>query len=433
MQIGQLIYKKIQELKAKAALMDGMILLFTVLLIVISLVMVYSSTMYLTEGGASYPTPFAYVTRQAGAVVLGCGLALIAFLLPTKWFNDERFIFGINAAVIVLLLAVKLFGYEGGGAKSWLRVGPLSLQPGEFAKLSLLFLMAYVIRRSEREYLMTQEPQGWWLKLFSRYGWVIMMIGVILTFILNQPDFGMFMILVTTCAAVLILNIADKKWYMRAAGLIGGLYVILQVGARVLSQWLVSRSNYQLQRIGSFPNPFRYAEGAGYQLVHAYLAMSRGGLFGLGIGRSLAKQNALPAGHTDYILAIIGEELGLAGIVAILFLLTGIVVLTLRWASQSTDSFRKAMFTGIAVLLLIQTTVNVGGITGLLPLTGVTLPFVSYGGTSMMVNVCAIGILQVFIIMEKQAQQQAHQAKQSVIDQAWGNGLKEEEDGIYRR
>ena len=152
---------------------------------------------------------------------------------------------------------------------------------------------------------------------------------------------------------------------------------------------------------------------AGYQLVTAYIAICRGCLFGRGIGHSLTKQEGLPAGHTDYILAVIGEESGLVGLVVVVLLLSALIFLCFRWAAKSQDTFRRAVFTGIGCLLLVQTTLNIGGVSGLVPLTGVTLPFVSYGGTSMVLTMMLVGVLQVRIIEEKRViEAQASQVKE---------------------
>ena len=168
----------------------------------------------------------------------------------------------------------------------------------------------------------------------------------------------------------------------------------------------MNQANPRWWRLGSFVNPFNDAKKAGFQLIGAYLAFSRGDWFGVGIGQGITKQTDLPAGHTDFILAVVGEELGLIGVIVLLGLIFAMIIRILVWAYRSQDYFRRSVLSGMGILFLLQVLINVGGIAGLIPLTGVTLPFVSYGGSSMMVSVLAIGIVQIFIMAEKRAAEQ---------------------------
>ena len=379
--------------------MDWWILLIVGLLSVYSLIMVYSSTQYLLENGATVPTPLHYLSRQMFGIGLGLAVSAVAICLPYRLYIEPFWLFVANGLIAFLILLTRFIGVSGGGARSWLSFMGLNFQPGELAKIGLILLMGILCVKSRREVLLTKERWFANMDYESVISIGLMLLDLVLIF--AQPDMGMFMIISATLLLVALALIMNSKTQKVVLLILAGLGIGLITWIYTNADKLATSDHYQLRRFGSFVNPFKYAKAAGYQLVNAYIAISRGGLFGRGIGHSLTKQEGLPAGHTDYILAVIGEESGLVGLVVVVLLLSALIFLCFRWAAKSQDTFRRAVFTGVGCLLLVQSSLNIGGVSGLVPLTGVTLPFVSYGGTSMVLTMMLVGVLQVMIIEEK--------------------------------
>ena len=379
--------------------MDWWILLIVGLLSVYSLIMVYSSTQYVIEFGKTVPQPFEFVKKQMIGIALGIAVSSVAICIPYKLYIEPRLIMIANGFITILLIITHLFGIEAGGAKSWLNIFGLNIQPGELAKIGLILLMCLFCVRSEREVRLTEERR---IGIFT-YQTIFSVIFIVADAILirMQPDTGMVLIVLSTLFLMALVLVIKRALATKLIAIVAALATGTMIWIYKNADQLATSSDHKMRRLGIFVNPFKYAKTAGYQIVNAYIAISRGGLFGRGIGRSLTKQEGLPAGHTDYILAVIGEESGLVGLVVVVLLLSALIFLCFRWAAKSQDTFRRAVFTGIGCLLLVQTTLNIGGVSGLVPLTGVTLPFVSYGGTSMVLTMMLVGVLQVMIIEEK--------------------------------
>lgn len=401
----------LDKMRQKFALLDYPILIVMMILILIGFVMIFSATMYYRPDGVSAPDPFGFVMTQFMATVAGLVGLSILVALKYKFFEN---IIVLNTAMIGLVIALiylKLNGLIGGGAQSWISLGFVSFQPSEIAKIASVLILARLLQDQQREVILAEETITAKTRNMS-----ILLIAVAVILILVQPDFGMVALIVGTLIIVAMQQYLSAKlnlvMYAGFVGLVG----LVKVIGRAASEWLVNHPNYQLNRIGSFPNPFLYPQTEGYQLISGYLAFSRGGWFGVGIGQGMTKRGALPAGHTDFILAILGEETGLFGIILVIGLLFAFIFMIYRWAAQSVSHFRRNVLFGIGTMFLLQSFINLGGIAGLIPLTGVTLPFVSYGGSSMLVSIMTVAIAQVMIIEEKvEAQKRLEEAYQEEI------------------
>lgn len=388
-----------ETLKLKISLLDYRILIVMTLLILIGIVMVFSSTMYLIAPGDTTSDPFGFLIRQFTAIIGGyIGIVLMA-LFPFKLFENINLL-NIGMIVVVILLVVTYFrGVIGGGARSWLLIGPFSFQPSELTKIMSILIVSWLLKHYERLVILSKETISHRTTMVSAG-----LIALSIMIILIQPDFGMVALIIATLSIIWIQNRFTTKANLIIVGVVTSGFMLLTLLSNIFSDALVNSNWYQFQRIGSFSNPFLYPQTHGYQLINGYLAFSRGGWFGVGLGQGLTKRGALPAGHTDFILAVIGEEFGLVGVIVVIVLLFLLIYYIFAWAAWAEDSYRRNVLVGIAAILFIQSFINLAGIGGLIPLTGVTLPFVSYGGTSIGVSMIAIGIAQAMIIQEKLAQ-----------------------------
>jgi cell division protein FtsW len=272
---------------------------------------------------------------------------------------------------IVLLLTVLAIGETVNGARRWLQVGPAVFQPSELAKLALLvFAAAYLSRRpAPRTLGELIKPLG-------------LVTGIVSALLLAQPDLGTAITIAVMIGGVLVVSGVPGRLLLTA----GGLCTTLVLAAA----WF---EPYRRARLLSFLNPWDDAQGAGYQPVQAMIALASGGIFGEGLGQSVQKVNYLPEAHTDMIFAIIGEELGLVGATALIAAYAAFAYAGFRVALACRDPFGKRLAAGITTLVCGQALINLAAVMGAAPLTGITLPFVSYGGSSLVVGLVAVGIL----------------------------------------
>ena len=351
----------------KGQLEQQLLLLVTLALVAFGLVMVYSATSAsaaLANGDSSY-----YLRKQGLYAVLGVALLLLARR------SGYRGLHAVSPALVLgsiaLLLAVLVVGQTVNGARRWLQVGPAVFQPSELAKLALLvFAAAYLARRPAPQTL------G---ELIKPLGLVT---GVVCALLLAQPDLGTAITIAVMIGGILVVSGIPGRLIATA----GGIGVALVLAAA----WF---EPYRRARLLSFLNPWDDAQGAGYQPVQAMLALASGGIFGEGLGQSVSKANYLPEAHTDMIFAIIGEELGLVGTTALIAAYAAFAYAGFRVALTCRDPFGKRLAAGITTLVCGQALINLAAVMGAAPLTGITLPFVSYGGSSLVVGLGAVGIL----------------------------------------
>ena len=344
-----------------------LLVVVTLGLVAFGLVMVYSASS--ARAALANDDPAYYLKRQAVYALLGI-VALVVFS-RTDYRRLRYLVPPLLLASFALLVAVLVVGIAVNGARRWLTLGPATLQPSELAKLALvLWLAAYLSR--------TPAPQS--------LGELIRPIGVVfgaaLGLILVEPDLGTAISIVVMLAAVLVVA-GTRFSALAGAGAIG----VGLIGAAI---WL---EPYRRERILSFLDPWQDPQGAGFQSVQAMLALGSGGFFGVGLGESVQKVYYLPEASTDMIFAIIGEELGLFGAFAVLgaFVVFGYAGFNVALACK--DPFGKLLAAGITALICGQAAVNVSAVMGLAPLTGIPLPLVSYGGSSLVVLLASVGIL----------------------------------------
>jgi len=351
----------------KGQLEQQLLLLVTLGLVAFGLVMVYSATSAsaaLANGDSSY-----YLRKQGLYALVGVGFLLLA---RRGNYRTLRHLSPMLVLVSIgLLLAVLVMGQTINGAKRWLAVGPAVFQPSELAKLALLvFAAAYLARHpAPRTLGELIKPLG-------------LVTGVVCALLLAEPDLGTAITIAVMMGGILVVAGSPGRLLLMAFGLCSGLVLA--------AAWF---EPYRRARLLSFLNPWDDAQGAGYQIVQAMIGLGSGGFFGVGLGQSVLKANYLPEAHTDMIFAIIGEELGLVGTTALIGAYAAFGYAGFRVALGCRDPFGKRLAAGITTLVCGQAVINIAAVMGAAPLTGITLPFVSYGGSSLVVGLAAVGIL----------------------------------------
>ncbi|MFC3040208.1 putative lipid II flippase FtsW [Virgibacillus xinjiangensis] len=346
-------------------------LIFTpIVLAAFGLVMIYSASMVVAvvEGHDSTH----YLVRQSIWFSIGLVAFVLCALFPYRYYQKLMKI--IIIGVIVLLAGVLIFGTTVNNARSWFVIGPLSLQPAEFAKLALIMYLASVY--SKKQNYISQFSKGVLPPL-------IMTVGI-LGLIVLQPDIGTAAIIFLIACTVIFSSGIRLKHLM----------LLMLLGLTIVALALPSMiTETRIDRFTGAYQPFQAPDSGGYQLIQSYLAIGVGGLTGEGLGQSVQKLGYLMEGHTDFIMAIIAEELGFLGVVIVISLLALIVLRGLFIARKCKDSFGSLLAIGISSMVGIQAFINLGAISGILPITGVPLPFVSYGGSSLLVLMASMGIL----------------------------------------
>ena len=345
---------------------DPGIALATGLLIGIGVVMSYSATAALALDASFPPLFFDHLT----GLVLGGVAASIAYHLPSSWLRNCAMPFW--AFTMALLVATLLFGIEVNGAQRWIELPGVRFQPGELAKCAtLLAVAAWLSRKDEKRELSTRRS--------------IQAAGIAIApaaLLLMQPDLGNAVVLVVLSAGLLF--IAGTPWPRFVLPGIAGVLIV--------SAYVVNNA-YAWRRILGFLDPFREAQGAGWQLVQSYVAFGHGGFFGQGLGNGRQKLQYLPEVHTDFVLALVAEELGLVGVLLVLGGFAALWVAGTRAARRATDRFDLYVGFAMVTLLTIPAFLNASVVMGLVPTKGLTLPFLSYGRTSLVVSCFALGLL----------------------------------------
>ena len=352
-------------------------LLWSVLLLAsIGLVMVYSASIATAE--ASKLTGFQpsyYLVRHAAFLAVGTLIGLAAFQVPMRWWQQAApylFLFTVFLLVIVLIPGI---GRMVNGSQRWIRLIGLSFQPSEFAKLAVtLYAADYTVRKVA---VMHSFRKGF-LPMFG----VMLLAG---TLLLLEPDFGAFAVITLIAMGVLFLGGMRAQLFLRLAA-------FLMVSFALLI-WFAP---YRIKRITSFLRPWEDPQGSGYQLIHSLIAFGRGETFGVGLGASVEKLFYLPEAHTDFLLAVIAEELGFAGVAVVLVLFGWLVSRAFaigRQAVRLERYFAGLVAQGIGLWIGGQALINIGVNMGALPTKGLTLPLLSFGGTGIVANLVAVAIL----------------------------------------
>ncbi len=353
------------------AVYDRQLLLLAIVLMMTGLIMVASAS--LPEGIAIANDPFMFVKKHLAFLFVSLLAAAFVVNIPIAFFDKHSVVFLFVA--IALLILVLLVGRTVNGSTRWISLGPLNMQPAEFAKFALFtYFSGYLVRRKT----LLQE---------SYKGFVngLMVILVISALLLIQPDFGSVMVILTTSVALLFVGGAKLVHF-----------IALCIVAILLGMLAVILSPYRMRRVTSFLDPWDDPFGSGYQLTQSLMAFGRGSLTGEGLGNSIQKLEYLPEAHTDFVFAILAEELGFIGVFVVLFLQMMLVFKALQIGKrclQADSAFPGFLAISIGVWFCFQTLVNVGAASGLLPTKGLTLPLVSYGGSSLLIMSCAVAVL----------------------------------------
>jgi cell division protein FtsW len=349
---------------------DPIILISVLLLLGIGLVAVYSASSILAE--ARFGDHYFYLKRQAVYCLFGILLMIAAKNINYLVYRKLVYVFlGLSLLLLVLLLIPGL-GFKVGGAQRWFRLGFISLQPSEAAKLSLAIFMAYSMSKNFDQ-----------MSTFLNGLLPHLLVGsIFVALILLQPDLGTAVIIGTWMLILLFVGGVH----------LGQLFLLLGVTTPIVF-YLISQSAYRLNRWWAFLNPWEDPQGFGFQIIHSFLAFGSGGLFGVGLGNSKQKLFYLPEPHTDFVAAIIAEEAGFIGISILIILFALIVIRGIKIALKAPELFGTYLALAISCMLAVQVIVNMGVVMALLPTKGLTLPFVSYGGSSLVISLLGMGIL----------------------------------------
>lgn len=352
---------------------DPWILFSAISLVGLGLIMVASSSVVISD--QQYGHPFHYVGKQAICLVLGCVIAFVATRIELKfWMNIGGYLV-IASFLLLVLLFVPGLGKEVNGSVRWLSLGPLSLQVSELVKVfMIIYLAGYMVRREEE---VRTRIRGFLKPLLLLAG--------IAFLLLQQPDFGATAVLVATMLAMLFLG-GVRLWQFAC---------LLVLACAALAVIAVAEP-YRLLRLTTFLHPWSNPYDTGYQLTQALIAFGRGGVFGIGLGGSVQKLFYLPEAHTDFLFAVLGEELGLIGEISVVALFGVLVVRAMflsLYSYHQGSSFNAYLGWGLALCLGLQAMINIGVNTGILPTKGLTLPLMSYGGASLLVNCFVVGLL----------------------------------------
>jgi cell division protein FtsW len=355
---------------------DQGLLWVTMILLGIGLVMVYSASIAIAEADKAVGNNSSYyLVRQAIFLVVSLSAAFVAFNIPVAWWQKMApylFLLGLALLVLVLIPGV---GRVVGGSRRWLSLFVINLQPSEFMKLfAAMYVADYTVRKAA---VMDSFKKGFLPMLF-----VMLLVGGLL---LAEPDFGAFAVIAAISISILWLGGINGRIF-------GGLIVLLVIGFI----FLIWSSPYRLERVIGFMDPWADPYGKGYQLSHALIAFGRGEWLGVGLGASVEKLLYLPEAHTDFLLAVIAEELGFAGVVTVVGLFTWIVLRAFGMAKEAIENeryFAALLAQGLGVWIGVQGIINMGVNMGLLPTKGLTLPLLSFGGSGILANCIAMAIL----------------------------------------
>jgi cell division protein FtsW len=353
--------------RLEAPVVYGLLVLVTLALVAFGLVMVYSASS--ARAAISEGDPAYYLKRQAVYALIG--LVLFVVLARIGYGALKRIAGPLLVVSLCLLAFVLVAGTTVNGAKRWLELGPVTMQPSELAKIALaIWVSAFLARRAAPGSL------GALLRPIGLVG------GLAAVLVLAEPDLGTAIAFAIVIGAIVLVSGTPLR-VMASAG-------ALAIGAVLLLSWVAP---YRRARLLTFLDPWSDPQGAGFQSVQALIALGSGGLFGVGLGESVQKVYYLPEASTDMIFAIIGEELGLLGTGAVILAYVLFGYCGIRIALACRDPFGKRLAAGITALVCGQATVNLGAVLGVAPLTGIPLPFVSYGGSSLIIALAGVGIL----------------------------------------
>jgi cell division protein FtsW len=349
---------------------DFILLIVTLALVGVGIVMVYSTSAIMA--GDRFQDPYYFLKKQALFAGIGVILMILTLWMPYRIL--KRLAYPILIVSVLLLVAVLIpgIGYRAGGAMRWLKIQSVSFQPSEFAKLGLVIFLAYFLTKKDEK-----------IRSFS-FGFLptVLLSGLVIILVAKEPDLGAALFL--SAMVFLLLFVSGAR-------------VIYMAGALLLTvpvvYTLLTNVGYRYKRLISFIRPWDDPTGASFQIIQSFLSFGSGGLFGLGLGEGRQKLFFLPAPHTDFIFSVIGEELGLVGAMVVVLLFFVFTVRGIQIGLSLDDRFGTYLALGVTLMISLQAVINMAVVLGLLPTKGLTLPFISYGGTSLITNLVGVGIL----------------------------------------
>jgi len=349
---------------------DGILLSSIIMMIIIGLVMVFSaSAIYAAD---RYSNMYFFVTRQLLWTLLGSAVLFAGLHIETETIARMIKPAMLMTIVLLILVLIPFIGVRAGGARRWLRLGPIGLQPAELAKVIVVFYLASIL---DRKFTKLE-------KLSSELAPPLVLITLIALLIYAQPDFGTAMIILVMTGIMLFLGGIHLR-YLGISFLIFlpfALYALFAYG-------------YRRARLFSFLRPFENRLDSGFQLAQSLTALGAGGLTGAGLGAGQHKLFFLPEVHTDFVFAVIGQEMGFIGTIGVIMLFVIFTIRGFRVALRHPDYFSQMLAAGITLLISLQAAINIAVVTGCLPTKGLSLPFISFGGSSLFLNMFAVGVL----------------------------------------
>lgn len=349
---------------------DKTLIFVTLTLLVIGVVMIYSASAVLA--GRQYGDSFFFIKRQLLWAMIGLVAMVVMSRVPYPIWQGAALPLVFGAVVLLVLVLIPGFGVEVNGSRRWLHLGPFTLQPSELARLAaVIYLSRYLVKKRDRldDFFRDFLPP-------------MIVIGAVLALIMGESDLGTAAVMGMVTG--LMLFIGGARWrHLWSMGLLA---------APVLYA-MIMKIGYRRQRMMAFLDPWRDPTDTGFQMIQSFLALGGGGPVGMGLGEGRQKLFFLPYPHTDFIFAVIGEELGLLGTVTVLILFGILAWRGVAISLRVPDPFGRHLAFGLTMMIIVQALINMAVVTGLLPTKGLTLPFLSYGGSSLLANMIAIGIL----------------------------------------
>lgn len=349
---------------------DIVLLIAVIIISIFGVMMIYSSSNIWAE--YKFNDSFKYLKLQSIFLIIGIILMIIISKIPYSYYKDKANVILLVCFLLLILVIIPGIGKVRNGSRSWFGIGGFGIQPSEFMKLGLIIFVSKYLSNNEKN-----------IKNIKN-GILPIIFITLLSFalIMLQPDFGTGVIIVMSIIGLLFISGINMNFFYISGifGLIGGVILILI-------------APYRFKRILSFINPWIDPLGSGFQAIQSLFAIGPGGLLGLGLGNSIQKHFYLPEPQTDFIFAIISEELGFLGILIVSTLFLTIIYRGIKISLNSKDLFSKYLSFGITFQLSFQTLLNLMVVVSLIPITGVTLPFLSYGGSSLLITLCEMGIL----------------------------------------
>lgn len=349
---------------------DRVLLISVILMSIFGIIMIYSSSSIWAE--YKFNDPFRYLKFQSIFFIICTIIMLIISKIDVKIFKEKSNSILLICFILLALVLIPGIGVIRNGSRSWFGVGSLGIQPSEFAKVGLIIFVAKYLSNNQRDIK----------KIVRGVFPILFIIGVFFLLIMLEPDFGTGIIMVSTLVVMLFISGVRLSFFMNV-GVVG----LIGITA------LIAVAPYRLARIVSFLNPWSDPLGSGFQIIQSLYAIGPGGLLGFGFGNSIQKHFYLPEPQTDFIFSIISEEFGFLGVLIVTSFFLLIFYRSLKIALKTTDLFSKYLVFGLIFGIMFQASLNLAVVVGLIPVTGVTLPFLSYGGSSLLVSMISIGMI----------------------------------------